>query len=396
MLFLINGGEFNNKGAEAMTLIAISEIKRRFPQASIFMNYNPGNSELEKNIDLNGIYLNNYFFDIVTSRSIKSTILNLRLFFTNRRYYTSIPKGKELLAKVDCYIDISGFALSSKWSEKNNELYLNKIDAIRKLSPKCKIFLMPQSFGPFEYKNTKMKTRIKRVLNKCDHIFVREQGGFDVLSELGLKNISLSTDSVLQVSKIDYPKFVSNFETLIEEFNFSQNKAVGIIPNYRLIDTNNNNEEKLVELYKNIILKLKGYKIYLLGHAGEDLVICKKIKDIFCENDEIELVDYILSSFNYQKLAAKLDFIVASRYHSIIHAYKEGTPAIIIGWAEKYNSLAALFAQEEYIADLDKENEVLLKLEKMMNNHDIERNKILNGLVDIQRNSCYSFLDKEF
>lgn len=44
--FLIVGGNFNNKGAEAMMYIAICEIRRRFPQAEIYTLV--GNAKLEE------------------------------------------------------------------------------------------------------------------------------------------------------------------------------------------------------------------------------------------------------------------------------------------------------------------------------------------------------------
>ena len=64
------------------------------------------------------------------------------------------------------------------------------------------------------------------------------------------------------------------------------------------------------------------------------------------------------------------DFVIASRYHSIIHGYEVGVPAVIIGWAEKYHELANLFEQEEFIFDTREKinlDDLSIAINKMLN-----------------------------
>lgn len=397
MVFFINGGEFNNKGAEAMTLVAIYEIRKRFPNAKIYLNYQPGNSELERSINIDPIYLNNYIFRILNSNSLierfTSFLLNVRLGIFNKKYYTSISKSRKVLSSVDYYIDISGFSLSSKWGYKNSVLYLDKIDCVKRLSPKSKVYLMPQSFGPFDYKDKSIIEHIKTTLNKCSVVFVREQSGYSILDRMGVFNKKLSCDSVLQTPEIKYYDFISEFKKLEEDIIVHNEKSIGIIPNYRLIDTNQFDEEKMIGFYCSLIDNLREYTVYLIGHAGEDLILCKKIKSKFLDNDNIIVIDHVLNSFNYQKLASKLRFIIASRYHSIVHAYKEGTPALILGWADKYNEIATKFNQQKYIINMEDTEKSIQSLFDIMNNYESEKTKILDILKEIQRESCYVFLD---
>ena len=40
--------------------------------------------------------------------------------------------------------------------------------------------------------------------------------------------------------------------------------------------------------------------------------------------------------------------MIGSRYHSLVHAYKNGVPVIAIGWAVKYDELLNEFDQSTY------------------------------------------------
>ena len=63
-------------------------------------------------------------------------------------------------------------------------------------------------------------------------------------------------------------------------------------------------------------------------------------------------------SGEYSLMVRQFDFIIASRFHSIVHAYKEGVPAIIFGWATKYQELAGHFDQSKFVFDItDKPND---------------------------------------
>ena len=47
----------------------------------------------------------------------------------------------------------------------------------------------------------------------------------------------------------------------------------------------------------------------------------------------------------------QFQFIVASRFHAIVHAFKNGIPCIALGWATKYYDLMKQFGQEQYMLD---------------------------------------------
>ena len=112
-----------------------------------------------------------------------------------------------------------------------------------------------------------------------------------------------------------------------------------------------------------------------------------KIKKLFKENNMVSLIHEDLNVFEIEDIIRKFDFLIASRYHSIVHAYKNGVPALVIGWAIKYIELLKSFNQIEYYFDIRddlKIESVSEKLEKMMltyKNEKLQISLILNKIL---------------
>lgn len=395
MNYLIAGGEFVNKGSEAMIITTVNEIRRFDGDANIkvIIGYGEIDKEIERCLRIECIYY--------TSKSIEVLFSDKALYKQRAREVikrilhvgteTDIDSLNKAFMTADYFLDISGYALSSKWAVTMNDFFLNRIKIARKKNRSCKIILLPQSFGPFDYDDSTYIMKIKETLMLCDYIFARETYGYNLLSTLGLTNIRKSPDSVLTGC--------SKIESLEKKINIDRNKiiknSVGIIPNIRIFDKTNTDEKSGIEFYQKLLkfILRDTEAVYLIAHSGEDLEFCKKIKMEFENEDRVILTDRILHSFEFQFLVQSFKYIVASRFHSIVHAYKQGTPALIIGWAEKYDELAKVFGQEKYIINFDQGEKVFDNIVNLMDKECAsERQRILNILPQIQQNSCWEFI----
>ncbi|GAF19999.1 hypothetical protein JCM19046_4698 [Bacillus sp. JCM 19046] len=246
-------------------------------------------------------------------------------------------------------IDISGYALSSQRGEIASLNYLFNIIIAQKY--KIPMFLMPQSFGPFEYDNKKrMINLIQDKLNYPTKIFAREQDGFNKLTDLGLKNAELTLDTVLQAKdEIQVSNIYKNKELL--KLKVLKN-SISIIPNDKIME--HGDKDKIFSIYKSLVSKalLEGKNIYLLRHSYEDLYICKQIKNEFKNEERVILIEEDLDCLEINDTLKQFDYIIASRYHSIIHGYRNGVPAIVLGWAVKYQELLNRFKQDMYLFDV--------------------------------------------
>ena len=113
--------------------------------------------------------------------------------------------------------------------------------------------------------------------------------------------------------------------------------GVGVIPNKMAVSKNYD----IVDLYCAAILKVPASSnVTLVVHSHDDRELCDKIHLRVSQFRDIDILDAQLDAIQMSELISKFDYLIASRYHSIVHGYVVGVPAVIFGWAVKYHELA--------------------------------------------------------
>jgi colanic acid/amylovoran biosynthesis protein len=165
--------------------------------------------------------------------------------------------------------------------------------------------------------------------------------------------------------------------------------SVGIIPNMQVYKYLG--KDKFIELYVKIINKLilDGKNIYIIRHSTEDLELCNLLKDNFSNKNVFFIVEDLYAQ-ELENIISQLEFIVASRYHSIIHGYKHYIPAVVLGWAQKYNSLLNYFDQSQYLIDCRYNLNLIDILDKIT---DMEKNITRNKKI-IQKKSVFESVEE--
>lgn len=411
MRILITGANYNNKGAQSMLFTAVDEMRKKFPGCDIFF-------ATDETIDCSKMNMKTVFYTSDAQRIILRNQDWLEFF---KKYIKQIAKQilgrkqkkiwypgcvsalKKVLSSTDMIIDVSGFNLGEQWPEYINEWFLNHIRLAKKFN--IPIYLMPQSFGPFRY-NTCSEVVKKRLLKEIREtlqypriIFPREWEGYEALKELGFNNLILSTDTVLQNKGVDLRNiFKSEYTVYTPRMGTKGN--VALIPNSQC--SNRIEMETLLSMYDNLIgILLKAKKVvYVFRHSGEDLDICKQIKARFANEDNVILLENDFSCFEYDELVKKFDFIICSRYHGIVHAFRNGVPAIALGWAIKYKELLYNVGQDRYEFDITSKDfdvrDVEATLQEMLAKFEQESECIKARVEEIQNENCYDAVVKDF
>jgi len=394
---IITGGGTFNKGAQSMLFITVDECKKRFPdhELLVFSTNDYKKYSKEKNPYNFRFAPNNFFIKLYIQGGIFKFISKIYLL----RKPNLLALAKDLECKYqssELCIDISGFAVSSKFSWKTWIMYfLNILNAKRYNIP---MYLMPQSFGPFDFSpviKIMFMPLMKICLNYPKIIFCRELDGYKLLKDHVNSKLEISYDMVLLNKEVDLKNiYVEEYK----EHKFSIKKhSVAIIPNQKLL--NSHHEEELLKTYKGIINHLlkNEYNVYIVRHSFEDYDFCVKIKDLYKNNNKVFIMADDVNCIDFNDLVQKFDFIVGSRYHSIVHAYKNFVPCIVLGWAVKYERLLEGFEQSQYMFRVDKKSNYMIKqaINKMVDSAKVESKKIKNKLVEIQKQNIFSFLDIE-
>lgn len=386
---IITGGELFNKGAQAMTFITVNEIRKRFPDHIIYLLSEmdlarPAKERQQYAFDFTGWY------PIKFARCQHNLPLRLLCKLRNG---TELSEAEAIYKKCDAMIDISGYALGANWSSRNLNRFLDHLEFAKAFG--IPTYLMPQSFGPFDFgeQHPGVDKRCRKLLPTVKMILAREQEGYDALvNTYGLTNVQQAPDLVLNNKGID----LNAVYRKIPEFRLPEiiSGSIAIIPNGRNLSVGGN---QVMELYAAAIRHAleKGRHTYLLHHSSMDKEICARLKESFADENGVVLLDQEFSCLEFNELVKGFDYLVASRFHSIVHAYKNGIPCITVGWAKKYEVLLDQFEQNAYLFDVRNcpSTEGLIDaMDRMDANRLQESEKILSHLSALQQNNVFDIL----
>lgn len=394
---LVVGGELMNKGAQAMTYITADAMAKKYPDCEVVVFSAQDAKRPEKEKEKYTFKL--LPFPLPNSLDPCGKLLIMAKNLMKRKPLSEgtalIQTHKEIFKNAVAMLDISGYALSSDFSVPSVKGYLRRIKLAKKYN--VPVYIMPQSFGPFDFKQDAeaLKKDIAKTLSYAKCIMAREQEGKDFLEkELKLTNVVKTPDLVLQNKGID----LNNVFHILPEISDAgiENGSVALIPNSK--NNKFGDASDVFVLYHEICEQLlaNGKKVYFIYHSAEDLTVCNQFKaEFYAENADVTVIERELSCLDFDKAVQKFDFVVASRYHSVVHAYKEAVPAVILGWAVKYRELADMFGQKDFcfnVKDSLNHESILDAVSHMLEHAKEESDKIAAGLKEAQKENVYGLI----
>ena len=390
---IITGGELFNKGAQAMTFVAVDEICRRFPDHQILLlsELDLERPEAEKSQYRFGFI---GWYPIKFARCQSDRLLRIACMIRNP---AELKKAESIYRNCDAMVDVSGYALGTVWSDATCNRYLDHLEFAKEFG--IPVYLMPQSFGPFDFGEERkdLDARIRRLLPTVKVIFAREEEGYHALVErYGLTTVRLAPDLVLSNKGIDIDRVFQD-PPRFDVPDIADN-SVAVVPNS--MNTSVANQKAVISLYAEIIRTLRSLdkKVYLLSHSSTDKTICRTVKDEFADNKDVVLLEQDFSCLEFNRLVQQFQYVVASRFHSVVHAYKNGIPCIVLGWAPKYHALLKLFGQEKYAYDVRNGNigaELAEAVIKMNDRYPEESARIKAALASVQEQNVFDVLSEQ-
>lgn len=343
---VIVGGELFNKGAQAMTFTVVDQLRRRHPGLEPVLlsgrDFARPASERER-----------YSFEILPwGTEVRTRMLApwMASAVQGRWPPAAVSRVREVLARSRWLLDVDGYALTSAFGFRTSLSYLSDLAVARRFG--IPAYLLPQSFGPFEYSpvpKTVLEPFLRVYLPYPERIWAREEVGARLLFRYTDDNVERSPDLVLQHGSYRSGNlYRSSPPDRLP--NIAPNGA-GVVPNSKVL--HHGRARDLWPAYRAIVHALldAGKVVYVFRHATEDLNLCREIKGLFPHEDRVVLLEEDFDALELERIIGRLELVVASRYHSLVHAYRTRVPALILGWAAKYGELASTFGQSEYVYD---------------------------------------------
>lgn len=344
MRILVVGVSFKNKGAEAMALTVVRQCAALFQKPEITL---ASYAKIEDKAYGEHVLSSGETFKLIAND--RSLDRPLRLFITFFLPYSLSRKfclNNEYLKELSCadiIIDASGYALSSLRPLHRQIMYAFEIYAAKIF--KKPFYVFTQSFGPY---NSLLSHALARwALNHVRFISCRGRESREAVNQLGLRKDS----RIMNASDMTYLFQVAD-DIAIGEVRHIKKRSkllVGIVPNINLYKRTKGNGSAndyikiIVELIKYIASELNATPIILCHEHYANQQDDEWMANIIRKQVKLDCdLDIISAEHSAEELKATigiLDFIVASRFHSIVAAISTETPFFAIGWSHKYHDL---------------------------------------------------------
>ncbi|TPE40007.1 polysaccharide pyruvyl transferase family protein [Pontibacter mangrovi] len=322
MVIELKGMGVQNKGAHLM----LEAVQQQFEQHNVILaiSWDSGGVGYRRAKELGLFYLPpNLGKKALLFKLIKHLPMNIRRSF-------KIILDEE----VDVILDGSGFAYGDFWGANKPLKRFQNVLAGK--TPKyAKSILLPQALGTFN--DEKVKHSFKKVLDKSDLVFVRDEQSMDYM-----------IDAYGQQEKFILAPDFTNLVDAGPEQKYPEGE-ICLIPNYKMFTQD---KEAYMGFLINVrtFLKNQEKKVYYLIHEGErDKQIAKDL------NKRLALNDPIVEEFDPIKIKNRIksaDLIIVSRFHGLVSALSQGVPAITTSWSHKYQILMKEYGQEDALVDI--------------------------------------------
>lgn len=277
------------------------------------------------------------------------------------------------------------------------------------ISFKKKVFIMPNSFGPFV--NKRSKKMVNNVLNKCCLVTARESISSSSDSNTLNRNIDLYPDLAFF---LDENKSKYDIKLLLNRFKLNKLKdkiiAITVRP-YRFYSYDN--PEQKYNDYKESFVKFinyltnNNYKVLLVVHTraeneheNDESCIDDIIKKLNDNKFVYKIKDDKMNCYDLKKLYGMCKYVIGTRFHSVIFSIEQLIPCIAITYGgNKGDGIMKDMDLTEYsikIGELDYETlkdtfeKMILNESKIIEN--IKKyleysNKKYNNLIELIKNN---------
>ncbi len=335
MLIELRGVEFVNKGAELMLHAIMKEVRERVPEVTFVMEESsriPANKLAE--------------YGILRKFKFRKFGINFSPFINSLPWTLRKPYGLVTEHQINAVLDGSGFAFGDKWgSKKAGERCADHIKKWKKDS--MKVVLLPQAFGTFT--EDELIVKMRTILKYADLIFARDSQSFKYLS-------GISTNARLSLS----PDFTNLISGIQSENHKELEKRIVIIPNQKMMETENAKQNDDYPSYLALIISLlqeKGQNPFFLIHESKKdghiagLINSKLEHEIDIVKEENPLI--------VKGIIGASDAVITSRFHGLVSALCQGIPSLSTGWSHKYQELLNDYEYPEGLCEVSLDKEYL-------------------------------------
>ncbi len=360
VISIIGGTIWGNRGAESMLTTAIGMIRKDFPNAKFYaFSYYP---KTDRNL------INDESITILSSSPGSLVIRHfcaVLLAWVLKKMRVEIPGSKffnvaRALDESDLLLDVGGITFSDG---REKFLPFNVLTIWPAMILGVPVVKIAQAMGPF--KHALNRCCAKFFLPRCKFIFARGEKTAEYLLDLGIPQEQWElTADIAFLYKPEYSLSSENedkINALVEKLKRISKKIIVISPSI-LVETESRKkgadyQEKIFDIVR--YFNPSDYHFVFIPNAtrtgstkitNNDILTIQHLQQtaltLFGEKAVSENFDWITYDANTASLRSVIslaDWLVTSRYHSMISGLCLGVNLFVIGWGHKYKETLDYF-----------------------------------------------------
>jgi polysaccharide pyruvyl transferase WcaK-like protein len=405
--FAIMGGSvWGNRGAEAMLMTVIAEVRKVDPEAvfNVYTIY-PQKDKLliqdPKVRSLSGeplsVALVHFPFALLAApfRSLKFPL----------------PKSVSILRDSDFLLDIGGITFSDG---RAMQLLYNVFTIWPAMLLGVPVIKLSQAMGPF---NTTLNRKLAhRFLPKCQKIFTRGSMTDNYTSKMiGLKDNTQKAADIAFLYEPDYSLSKENEEKVeelkskIKTWKQTGEKVISMVPSSlvlkRSLRQGGDYPGKLLNLFLSTqnepiryVFLPNGTREGSEGLMNNDIIAINMIREKFKQEldhdtfEKIEWINYDINTRGIRQIIGLTDGLVASRFHAMVAGLSLCVPTMVIGWSHKYRETLADFGMQSYAIDYKNTDlKLLATYRKLLQNLGEIKSQLDNNILNVKTSSDRQF-----
>jgi len=329
---LIWGGNFINKGAEAMVRTVQRQLRQRLGESTTFCVEASDLEAAEAQLD----------GSTILPRNRESYLQPWDRLFKRRRLATQMQLD-DRLKKVDAVVNVSGYSFGGPGASRRTWRFLAVSQRMARAGKP--VMIMPQAWGPFLSEPDRKAAR--KLLKSADVFYARDRQSQRYLQEIvGGSEVPLAPDIALLLEPA-----VSNSNALIGLPD--DRPIIAIAPNMRVYDKSagkgaDNQYIRSLCLIANHLLEQTDAHLLLVPHEmrfegdpiGDDCGLCRMIESSLSHrSDRVTALLDVRPAEQIKEAIGRAGLLIGSRFHALIAAVSQHVPVVALGWSHKYQEL---------------------------------------------------------
>ncbi|NLB71835.1 MAG: polysaccharide pyruvyl transferase family protein [Chloroflexi bacterium] len=405
---VMGGSVWGNRGAEAMLMTVIAEIRKFDPDAlfNVFTIYPKKDRTLVKDENIRflsgaplAVAINHLAWSLLAA---PFRLLGIKI---------PLPKSVRALRGSDFLLDIGGITFSDG---RALQLLYNVFTIWPAMLLGVPVIKLSQALGPFQTNlNRKLATHF---LPRCEHIFTRGylSNGF----VQGLPKLEGKVEQAADIAFLFEPEYslsqeneekAANMRAKIIEWKRAGERVISIVPSSLVLKRSLKQGFDYPGKLLNLCLDTrdKAFRYVFLPNGtregsektmNNDIIAINLIRDKFRDElssevfERIEWVDYDINTRGVREIIGASDGLVASRFHAMVAGLSLCVPTMVIGWSHKYRETLADFGMETYAIDYKNTDLNLLKAYRtFIDNLETTRAQLQSRIDTVKTSSASQF-----